>query len=156
MPLWEAGFAGMPSNLWVSLESPYQRCPSRYNAISRSVTISQNMQLIFLTCMDSFHPFLVRLFCSREPVFLPFPPRVGPLSPTEQLPRSRRPQESAPSAPRPAPRGRRPQDPSPQRIGRPKEPAPPGSAAPRSRRPYRAAVGEARPPLPCTPDPEVR
>ncbi|KAG2583023.1 hypothetical protein PVAP13_6KG148906 [Panicum virgatum] len=106
------------------------------------------------------YPFLVRLFTGAG-----LPPVSSSswaalrLSPTEQLPRGRRrhrPQESAPGAPRPAPRGRRPQDPSPQRIRRPKEPAPPGSAAPRSRRPYRAAVGEARPPLLCTPDPEVR
>ena len=119
----------MPSNLWVSLESPYQRCPSRYNAISRSVTISQNMQLIFLTYMDSFYPFLVRLFCSREPVFLPFLPRVGPLSASP--PRSSCPAAAAPTAPRsrrPAPRGRRPAADAP-RIRRPK-----GSAAQRSRR----------------------
>jgi len=56
LPLWKAGFTGMPSNLWVSLECPYQRCPSRYNAISAHLTSSQNLQLIFLTWMDAYAP----------------------------------------------------------------------------------------------------
>ena len=56
LPLWKAGFTGMPSNLWVSLECPYQRCPSRYNAISAHLTSSQNLQLIFLTWTDAYAP----------------------------------------------------------------------------------------------------
>ena len=35
LPLWEVGFAQMPSILWASLKCLYETSPTRYNAISR-------------------------------------------------------------------------------------------------------------------------
>ena len=48
LSLWVAGFPEIPSKLWVSLKCSYEPCASCYNAISAHLTISQNLQFIFL------------------------------------------------------------------------------------------------------------
>ena len=56
LPLWGVGFPRMPLSLWASPECPYERCVSRYFAISCFFQLCKFLTPSFFTRRDRFTP----------------------------------------------------------------------------------------------------